>query len=125
MKYYQDANGVLFQTNAGDAFFLLPENGYAQPVTELTVEDYTSAISALPASKALSSSSSVVTMTMPDLLAQIPEEIIVVINAFVNGISLTADQINIWNAAYAIHENAAQIAVTEPTQSPTLSMTTG
>lgn len=42
-------------------------------------------------------------MTMPDLLAQIPQEIIDIINAYVNGLTLTPDQVNAWNTAYTIH----------------------
>lgn len=64
-------------------------------------------------------------MTIPDLLAQIPEEIVQVINAVVNNIPLTTDQIDAWNIAYAAHENAAQIDVTENKQSAALTLETG
>ena len=46
-------------------------------------------------------------MTMPDLLAQIPQEIIDVINAYVNGLTLTPDQVNAWNTAYTAHQTPA------------------
>lgn len=125
MKYYQDANGILFQTNTSDTFFLLPDSGYAQPVTELAQEDYLAAIDASNLVVPKQPMSVMQQMTIPDLLAQTPEEIVQVINAVVNNIPLTTDQIDAWNIAYAAHENAAQIDVTENKQSAALTSETG
>jgi CCR4-NOT transcriptional regulation complex NOT5 subunit len=75
----------------------------------------------LSTSKSLNSSA-VQQMTMPDLLAQIPDEIISVINSFVTGTALTSDQVTAWNTAYAQH--TTQIINISDTSSSTDTVTT-
>ena len=115
-------NAVSLDSQLDGIMQWIDENG--NPIWALN-DDGSIGTSTLLGGRKSNPSSIVSQMSMPDLLAQIPEEIVQVINAVVNNIPLTTDQIDAWNIAYTAHENAAQIDVTENKQSAALTLETG